>query len=534
MPLLVAAVIAGCAADGEQAPPAGESRRPGTPAREALLPVALPDLARVDRPVAAQLGTAFESLMQKQQAPVTPDAELGAAYGELGKLLMAAKYYDLATACFRNAEALATGDRQWPYYLGHAHKAKGALSDAAAAFTRARAFSPGDVPLLISLGDVRLLEGDPTAAKPLFAAVLAAQPRNPAARFGLGRAALAEQDYAEAIAQFEEVLAMNPQASSARYPLALAYRALGQTAKAEAHLRLRGDSEIVPADPLMDALRELLQSPVSYEIRGTRALNAGDWDGAAREFRAGLALEASNAPLRQKLGTALYMAGDVRAAQQTFEEVVRRAPEFAGGHYSLGVLLESKGQREAAIARFSSAVTVDPGYLEARVRLAESLRAVGRLREAIGHYDRALEIDPRLREAALGRALTLVALQRYVEARDRLEEAARIHPTDPWIVHALARVLAASPDGQARDGSRALAIMYTLSPEAQRLDHGESMAMALAETGKYREAADWQRNAMAATRQSGQVALANEMADLLRDYESGRPARRPWRAGELR
>jgi tetratricopeptide (TPR) repeat protein len=530
---VAAAVLTGCVADGEHARPPGKDRQPGAPARGTLLPITLPDLSRVERPVEAQLRTAFESVIQKQQAAATPDAELGVAYGELGKLLMSAKYYDLAESCLRNAEALAPRERQWPYYLGHVHKTTGELPEAAAAFTRALALSPDDVPSLIWLGDVHLVEGRPVAAKPLFAAALAAQPRNPAARFGLGRTALAERDYAGAITHFEEVLRISPQGSSVHYPLALAYRAQGQTAKAEAHLRLRGDSEILPADPLMDAVRELLQSPVSYEIRGTRALNAGDWYAAAREFRAGLALEPSNAPLRQKLGTALYMAGDLRSAQEVFEEVVRQSPEFAGGHYSLGVLLQSKGQSDRAIAQFSSAVAVDPGYVEARVRLAESLRADGRLHDALTHYDRALAINPRLREAALGRAMTLVRLERYVEARDRLEEAARVHPTDPWIAHALARVLAASPDGRARDGGRALAVMHTLSPEGQRLDHGESMAMALAEVGRYREAAEWQRSAMAAARQAGQPGVAKQMADVLRNYESGRPVRVPWREGEL-
>jgi tetratricopeptide (TPR) repeat protein len=533
-PVLIAALaLAGCREDRHHAELPRAIGRPETSAATALTPVALPDLSRAERSVQAQLSTAFESLRQKQQAPAPPAADLAVAFGELGKLLMAAKYYELASVCFRHAETVAPRDRQWPYYLGHAHKARGDLSEAEAAFRRARALSPGDVPSAIWLADVHLLNGNPAAAKPLFAEALAAQPRNLAARFGLGRAALAERDHTGAIAHFEEVLAMNPQASSVRYPLALAYRALGQTAKAEAQLQLRGDAEVVAADPLMDELRELLNSPVSYEIRGTRALNAGDWHGAAREFRAGLALEPSNAPLQQKLGTALYMAGEVSAAQQTFEDVVRWAPEFARGHYSLGVLLQSKGQREDAIARFASAVAVDPGYLEARVSLAESLRAAGRLREASTHYDLALAIDPRLREAALGRAITLVRLDRYVEARNRLDEAARLHPTDPWIAHALVRILSASPHRQARDGTRALAIMATLSPEGQRLDHGESMAMALAELGRYEEAAEWQRTAITAVRQSGQGELANQMADLLGVYESGRPARRPWRPAEL-
>jgi tetratricopeptide (TPR) repeat protein len=483
--LVAAAVVSACSAGGEPSRTGREDPQTAAPARAALLPAVLPDLSGVEPAVQAQMKDAFARVLQKQQAAATSDAELGAAYGALGTLLMAAKHYDLAEPCLRNAEALETREPRWPYYLGHLHKAKGMLPQAAAAFTRALALRPGDVPALIWLGEIHLLEGRPAAAAAQFAAAVAAEPRNPAARFGQGRAALAQKDYAGAVAHFEQALALNTNAASIHYPLALAYRGLGETAKAEAHVRQRGDAELLFPDPLMDELRELLRSAVSHEIRGTRALNSGDWRAAAQEFRAGLAADPSNAPMRQKLGTALYMAGDASAAQEAFEELVRRSPDFAAGHYSLGVLLESMGRREEAMGRFSAAVAVDPAYVEARVRLAESLRAAGRLREAVTHYDRALATDPRLHEAALGRAITLVRLGRYLEARERLEEAARAR-SDPWLAHALARVLAAAPDDRARDGSRALAIMLALPAAEQRLDHGESMAMALAEVGGIR------------------------------------------------
>ncbi|PYR26714.1 MAG: hypothetical protein DMF98_08100, partial [Acidobacteria bacterium] len=51
-------------------------------------------------------------------------ADLGAAYGELGKLLMAATYFDAAEVCYLNAQTLAPIDMRWPYYLGHLDKAK--------------------------------------------------------------------------------------------------------------------------------------------------------------------------------------------------------------------------------------------------------------------------------------------------------------------------------------------------------------------------------------------------------------------------
>lgn len=521
---MLAFITGGCARDVERASPQG-----GT-----LLPVALPDLSRIEEPVQIQLREKFKLLTQKREAAGTASPELGEAYGELGKLFMAAKDFDVAEPYFLNAQTLAPRDRRWPYFLGHLYKTRGALAQATTSFARTLQLQPNDEPTLIWLGEVHLLEGRPAAAAPLFAKAIATQPRSLAARFGLGRAALAQQDYGGASAHFEAVLALNPQAVNVHYPLALAYRGLGETAKAEAHLRQRGDFEIVPADPLMEELREMLQSAISYEIRGTRALNGADWKTAVMEFRQGLALEPSNPTLRHKLGTALYVSGEVRAAQEAFEEVIRESPEYARAYYSLGVLLESQDRHRAAIERLSAAVAHEPDYVEARVRLAEVLRRTGRLQEAVTHYDRALAVDPRISEAALGRALTLVRLQRYQEARDRLREAERIRLEDPWFAHALARLLAAAPDDRIRDGPKALAIMQRLPEKDQRLDLGETMAMVLAEVGRYKEAAAWQRSAMAAARQAGQTDLADRMGERLRLYETGRPSRTPWRDEDLR
>ena len=56
----------------------------------------------------------------------------------------------------------------------------------------------------------------------------------------------------------------------------------------------------------------------------------------------------------------------------------------------------------------------------------------------------------------------------------------------------------------------------------------ETMAMALAEIGRYAEAARWQRDAMAEARSSGRTVLLPRMADNLKLYERGRPCRAPW------
>ena len=84
----------------------------------ALTPVALPDISSAAESVQTQIRDRYQSL----QAAIdrkAPAPELATAYGEMGKMFVAAEYYDAAEACLRNAQQLAPADRRWPYFLGH-------------------------------------------------------------------------------------------------------------------------------------------------------------------------------------------------------------------------------------------------------------------------------------------------------------------------------------------------------------------------------------------------------------------------------
>jgi tetratricopeptide (TPR) repeat protein len=410
--------------------------------------VSLPDLSGAADSVRKQLREREGSLTARIRTAGTTDAELGAEYGEMGKLLMAAEYDDAAEPCFLNAQALVPADVRWPYYLGHLYDRRGQPAQSAAAFERAIQLRPADVPTLVRLGGIYLDQGRPADAEPLFTRAVSLQPRLGSALLGLGRAALARQDYGRAVEYLEQALSVNPQASIVHYPLAMAYRGLGDLAKADSHLHLQGRTDAETPDPLMQEIGELLQSAMAYDGRGERALTAGQWATAANDFRRGMALAADNPTLRRTLqyhlGTALAMSGDVRAAVEQFEDVVRRSPDFSKAQYSLGVLLASGGRAQQALDHLSAAVRYDPTDAEARLRLAEVLRSIGRPEESLRHYEQVVQVDPRLVEAWLGYAQALVSLKRDAPARERLAEALRINPGQPQLVNALAHLTGSS------------------------------------------------------------------------------------------
>jgi tetratricopeptide (TPR) repeat protein len=505
---------------------------PAVTDRQALRPVALPDLSRVSPSVRLQLTDQYGVLMAAMEKSTGSSPGLGAAYGEMGKLLMAAEFSGEAEPCYLNAQALAPGDPRWPYYLGHLYRARGDTARAAALFERTLTLRPDDVPALVWLGETSLDQGRLDQAMSAFSRALTLQPRLVAARVGLGRVDLARRDYAGAVEQFESALALDRRASIVHYPLALAYRALGKVDEAEAHLRQRGEIEIGPPDPLMRDLNESLNSAAIFEARGDRAIAAGDFKAAVVAFQRGVELAPDRLVIRHKMATALSLTGDVRGAVSQFQEVLRRSPDFAGSHYSLAVLLLSNGQLDQAIERLAAAVHYDPTYLEARVQLANALRQRGRVEESVREYAEAIKMDPRVGEARFGYALALVRLKRYEAARDALLEDVDLYPDRPEFPHALARLFAAAPADRVRDGQRALVLaqrLVTGTGGRPSNDLRETMAMAFAESGQYEQAAAWQREAIAGAEQDGRHDLAVAMTENLRQFERQKPCRVPWR-----
>ena len=279
----------------------------------------------------------------------------------------------------------------------------------------------------------------------------------------------------------------------------------------------------------MESVGALLQNAAAYEIRGSDALDKRNWPEAVTQLRKAVELAPTNAFSRLNLGTALYLTGDSRGALEQFEAAVRLSPQFAKAHYGIGVLMEAQGKDDEAIKRFSSAAQYEPGDVQAHLSLGDALRRNGRLEESMSEYDQIMKIDPGVSQARFGYVMALVRLRRYQEARQRLADAMKVYPDQPGFAHAMARLLAAAPDDRVRDGKAALSIVEQLVKIQKTPALRETMAMTLAELGRYQEAVTWQRDAIAAAREVGRSDMTAALTENLRLYEGQRPCRTPWR-----
>src|SRR5947208_13764945 len=162
---LVAVALVSWSLGGAALCEAQAASRPVNAGAQALLPVALPDLSRLHASVQQQLNEAHASLLEVLRRADGSPAARGDAFGRMGMLFMATRFFEEADRCFRNAQQLTSQDYRWPYYLAHVLKNIGELPAAAESFERARQLRGPDLATLVWLGPVYLDLGRPAGAE---------------------------------------------------------------------------------------------------------------------------------------------------------------------------------------------------------------------------------------------------------------------------------------------------------------------------------------------------------------------------------
>jgi arylsulfatase A-like enzyme/tetratricopeptide (TPR) repeat protein len=239
-------------------------------------------------------------------------------------------------------------------------------------------------------------------------------------------------------------------------------------------------------------------------------------------------LESEQAASQLLLGSIRFEVGEADAAAGHYRRALEAEPGHARASFGLGALHELAGEDRRAIERYRTAAAADPDHVPTRLRLAETLRRVGDAEAALEHYAAVLAAEPLRAEARLGRAMALVRLGRWADARAALEESARLLPEQPAFPHALARLLVAAPEAAVRDPQRAMRLLRPLMRTGPSTDLAETVAMALAESGRFDEALEWQGRALDIAREAGRRDDARRIAANLERYRDGEPCRVPW------
>src|SRR5215510_4573934 len=495
------------------------------PPKANLLALHWPDLATLEPEVREQLNSLQTALAITAKDPNTSDAVLSEAYGNIGKHYQAYSLNAAARECYLNANRLRSQDFRWVYLLARLDQQEDHLDDAIRRYNVARHMEPGYVAVPVNLGNIYLQLNRLEEADENFKAALLIARSNPAALYGAGQVALSQRKYSEAAKYFESALTQAPGANRIHYSLAMAYRSLGDTERAMAHLRQQGTVGVRVNDPLVDELDQLIKGERIHVSRGKLALESRRYAEAIDEFRRAIAANRDSLSAHVNLGVALTQTGDLKGAAEHFEEALRIDPRNTNAHYNLAILLAKQNKHVEVIPHLQYILSADPKDVATRFFLAQELIRAERPDEALLEFSKVAEEDPNNEQALLEQVTLLQQRQQFEQALTRLKKAHAQYPQKERTAELLAFLLATSPQFDLRDGAQSLEIAQEIYKVRASPEHCALVAMALAELGRCAEAAEWQRRAMAAAEQERKTDLLAQLSDDLKLYETGKPCR---------
>ncbi len=415
---------------------------------------------------------------------------------------------------------------------------------------------------LLSLGRLSLAENLPDVAEERFREAISIAPDSAAAHRSLAGVLAQRGEIEAAIPLYEKAIDLEPGRAGVRYILAqllLDHRdPEGQRAeRAIFHIEraLEQAPDFVPglldlasalrstgryAEALQKIDRALTLSPGSAGIRFQRAQTLG----AAGDVTAALAelarVEASDDPLlrsarvRSDVARLYRTLGDDGRAAAIYSEIASD-PQLSRDEraiaWSLFGQVVGEGDPQRGVEAFRKAIELNPSVREAKFNLGKLLGRTGDFAGSATALREALAEDTSRADIRFAAAMALVLSEDFAGARTMLEEGLELDPSQAPLAHLLARVLSSAPDPTVRDAAGSLLLARKLYEAMPRLDHAETVAMAIAEGGNPEQAAIWQQKVVDQIRSAGDEAPAGmlERAERwLATYQRGEAVRSPW------
>jgi tetratricopeptide (TPR) repeat protein len=253
----------------------------------------------------------------------------------------------------------------------------------------------------------------------------------------------------------------------------------------------------------------------------------GDLENAVFHFNEALRNDPRLVQTHFNLGVVLARLGRLAEAEPHFVEALSLDPDMPQAHLQLGLVLEKRGDLEGALPHLTRAAESFPQDADVQYTMALVLLRLGRPQDALRHSQQAVRLQPSVARNRVLLAHLLQQLGRKEAAREVYQEAVRLEPGWPARAGQTAWQLATDPDPARRNGRLALYLARasceaTDNQDARLLD---ALAAALAEVGRYEDAAAAARSALRLASAADQSGLAAKVQERLRLYEQGKPFR---------
>ena len=278
-------------------------------------------------------------------------------------------------------------------------------------------------------------------------------------------------------------------------------------------------------EELMDhALSTAGDSELVRHCIGYLALNHGQYEEAARQFRAGLNLEGDAVTSILGLAAAYKAQGKDDRAEHLYRKALELEPS-ALIHFQLADFLAGKGRIDEAQIHYLQGLASTSYHAPARIALGNIYAKQGNWAAAREQFENALKLNPNLAGAHLGLAGVSSANGQDAQTVFHLREAMRLASGWAEPINNLAWRLATHPKPTERNGPEALhlarrAVELTKTNDFEMLD---TLAAAYAQNGSFKEAIATAHQALDLALKGGNTNELSSLSNHLALYESGKP-----------
>jgi len=325
--------------------------------------------------------------------------------------------------------------------------AEGRYSDAEKAYTKLRELDPKVAEVHVKLGLIYFQQGKFAQAVPALRQALKLKPALPNADVLLAMSLSELGRYSEALPGLEKGFRRSADPALKRLAglqLQRAYTGLQKDDKAvEIALEL---NRLYPEDPeilyhgsrlyanfaylMLQKLSEVAPASVwRRQAAGETFESQGQYELAAREYRAVLALEPSRPGVHFRLGRTLLaraQPGSQTEALKEFEHELQLDPTNGNAAYEAGEIYRRSGQLDNAAKFFEKALKSDADFEEAQIGLARVLITQGKPDLALPHLQKAISLNPQNEVSQYQLSQAYRALGRTVEQENALKEFQRL------------------------------------------------------------------------------------------------------------
>lgn len=246
----------------------------------------------------------------------------------------------------------------------------------------------------------------------------------------------------------------------------------------------------------------------------------GEYAAASAEWKKAVDLDPEDGRAHYHLAYALDKQGNLQAAIAQYRKSIELDGANAAAYSSLAVAFTRSGDLAEAISAANRALALNPKDALTESNLAAALLQSGRTDEAVDHIRKALDLDPDFADAHNMPGIVLARAGKLDEAVEHLRKAVTVTPESPEYRFNLGRVLAARHSFAEAAPQFEKAVELSGGKEPQSL---EMLAGMYAELGRFADAAQAARRALAVAVQANDLVHCQELRARIAYYE-GRSA----------